>query len=64
MKKKSNIQKMRDLQPNKKVSFPIASMYSVRNSVSSLNAIHLNDGMKWASAINSEKGVITVTRVL
>lgn len=55
--------KMREMEVEGTLAFPIDVVETVRNNVTLLNAKHYLEGKKWSSETNKEKGTVIVKRV-
>ena len=63
MKKISNRKRIEQLKlDDEPLELPIASLDSVRNAVSSMNAKYYLEGKRWASTSERERGVVLVYR--
>lgn len=63
MKKISRIKQIEQLGlDDKSLEFPIASLNSVRNAVTYLNAKYYLEGKRWASTSERERGLVSVCR--
>ncbi|WP_294590730.1 hypothetical protein [uncultured Bacteroides sp.] len=55
--------KMREMEVEDTLAFPIDVVETVRNNVSLLNTKHYLEGKKWSSETNKEEGTVIVKRV-
>ena len=62
-KKTTNVDLIRSMKKGDVLEFPIKSLATMRNNVTTLNAQHYLEGKKWGSSLVKEKGIVEIERI-